>query len=500
MDPLALNLTSSQLTHLLDSNKVPLDSHIPAIRQSISDNHTRIKSLNSRIDALQTSLAQLKDHDEAAGGVRKHTAVISAVLRVPPEILCEIFSLTLPWTRRIGDDTVDCPPWHLAGTCTTWRNVSLAYPFLWCSIVITRPSDIDLSIYPLSMIESQLLRSGDVPLQVTFDSHNCKNVDERRLWDALIAHSNHWNTLDLRCRSDYRPLLSLLQGVRGNVSQLEKLVLSLAPPTQDLAEPTACFSIAPNLRKIILNDGPFQPHSPPLLIPWGQITHYRGVYHSDRQFEILLSASNLAECALFFTSTVHRRRDNRLATLPHLKRLYVAPGNFLTCIAAPILHDLFSWGSTCAVLNDFVHRSSCPLTRLVLDRCTTSGSLVALLQSVPALQSLVVVEPYLSSPELQTFCDALSGSADLLPNLTDLAYGSREYLLTSDLVVVVAMARKRLQPISPSSCRLASFRICCRSDQALVHAEIQPLVNEGLDVAMVHVGPELDALMRMDIS
>jgi hypothetical protein len=200
-----------------------------------------------------------------------------------------------------------------------------------------------------------------------------------------------------------------------------------------------------------------------------------------------------------FTAAVGSWRSNELVTLPHLRRLRLHDGNFLINLTAPILEHLFSYGSSYAMLSDFIQRSSCPLTSLVLDRLIEPGSLVAFLQSVPDLRSLVVLQ---SSPQVTLFCDALrvSGtSADVCPNLTFLGYGTYLFLSTSELVIVAAMARTRLQLTSPSSRRLASFRIFCPSDQVLEHTGLEVLLNEGLDVAIVF-GPEWDGLTRIDIS
>ncbi|KAJ7136572.1 hypothetical protein C8R44DRAFT_695496, partial [Mycena epipterygia] len=130
-------LKSSRLTHLLASNDVPLDSEIPIIRQIISDANARVDALDAQIAVLRNALEELiRERDEIQECARKHTAVVSPIRYVPPEVMGQIFALTLPHTRQIGEETVDCPPWPLGHICRSWRDFVLVDPFLWCSIVI----------------------------------------------------------------------------------------------------------------------------------------------------------------------------------------------------------------------------------------------------------------------------------------------------------------------------------------------------------------------------
>lgn len=121
------------------------------------------------------------------------------------------------------------------------------------------------------MIETQLLRSGNTPLDVDFYSDNCEDVSERRLWDLLLPQCARWSTIRLRCWKDLRPLFNLLDPIRGRIPQLK--ALQVFGRGDSLVSPPDCFSIAPNLREVTLTD-PEYINSLPLCIPWGQITRY----------------------------------------------------------------------------------------------------------------------------------------------------------------------------------------------------------------------------------
>ncbi|KAJ7689300.1 hypothetical protein B0H17DRAFT_1180302 [Mycena rosella] len=370
---------SFRLAHLLESNDPPLDSDISSIRRIISDSQDRRDALNIQLGLMSKLIAE---RDEMAECVRRHTAVLSAARRVPAEIVGEIFAATLPWTRRLGEATVTCAPWRLANVCRSWRASALADPFLWSSIAILRPSGgVPISdLYPLSMLESQLLRSGNVPLDVVFDPYYGDSAAE----------------------------------------QLELIPpLILSPMRMDH------FPTAPSLRKIILARFDFAWPSPPVLIPWGQITHYRGVYSVQRQLEILAEAQHLVECGLGFTTKVVRAPDPQIIILPHLRRLSVQNADCLSHITAPSLQHLFSFGWIDAVPS-FLQRSSCRLTRLMLGECKSYGTLVPLLHSLPILESLFLDATHIVPPEIDSFHRTMTLSglpSDICPNLTSLVYG-----------------------------------------------------------------------------
>ncbi|KAJ7848231.1 hypothetical protein B0H14DRAFT_3673426 [Mycena olivaceomarginata] len=104
---------------------------------------------------------------------------ISAIHRIPTEILCQIFTLT--YTRRVGDHITEEASWRLGHICRVWRAAALGYPSLWSSITLDISLNSDRQIghaCPPLMVETQLLRSGTAPLYVAFHT-------SQTLFDAL---------------------------------------------------------------------------------------------------------------------------------------------------------------------------------------------------------------------------------------------------------------------------------------------------------------------------
>ncbi|KAJ6595056.1 hypothetical protein DFH09DRAFT_1024921 [Mycena vulgaris] len=149
--------------------------------------------------SLQETLAQLvRQRDDAVQSVRDHKAVMSSVRRVPSELLCEIFLLTSPHTRLIAGEATTQPPWYIGHVCRLWRDAALSYPLLWTNIEIHLcPSLSFKANYPLSMVETQLLRSTNAPLEVTFDWWPGSIDVDLRVLDAVFSHNNRWRSLDL---------------------------------------------------------------------------------------------------------------------------------------------------------------------------------------------------------------------------------------------------------------------------------------------------------------
>ncbi|KAJ7123481.1 hypothetical protein C8R44DRAFT_875672 [Mycena epipterygia] len=504
--------SSSRLAHLLKTNDIPIDWEIPVICNIIFENQTRVDALNAQIDVLRTTMEELvAERDQRQECVRRHASVVSLVRRVPQELICEILALT-PCTRRIGSISISCPPWRLGHICRSWRNWALADPFLWRSIEIVddhlsvmndHPSFSCQDAYPLPMIETQLLRCANVPLSVTFDTRDCKNVFERPLWDLLILHCHCWGALRVNFNTvaSFSTLLTLLDAVQGRIPQLKQLDLLPLPHARYNNQQTNCFSVAPDLREILLTDPEYKSRSFSFDIPWGQITRYRGRFPGVHQFEIVKAASNLVECGLAFNSEL-RDIPDKIVTLPHLRRLYVENSGFLAYLTAPILEVLCSQAQIDPLLA-FINRSSCRLTTLSLESCLSASALVCLLRDLPSLESLLFDAWKWDSAAISSFLNAMTISnnpSDLCPSLTSLAYGHFHdpAAFSPDVcLALVAMAESRLQPRSPR--RLSSLRFFSHYSgktgvQKSLAEGTQVLARQGLDVAFFY-GKETKALL-----
>ncbi|KAJ7607857.1 hypothetical protein FB45DRAFT_763676, partial [Roridomyces roridus] len=133
----------SPLYTLLNSNNPPQASELPLVQSATAEPSGWLVSVNEEISQLQERLVQLrKDRIALARRQRRHEAILSSIRRVPPEILGEIFSWTLPCTLREALEPEDCDfdptrsPWVLTHICSRWRAVAISIPSLWPFILL----------------------------------------------------------------------------------------------------------------------------------------------------------------------------------------------------------------------------------------------------------------------------------------------------------------------------------------------------------------------------
>ncbi|KAJ6525986.1 hypothetical protein B0H19DRAFT_908796, partial [Mycena capillaripes] len=90
--------------------------------------------MEAQIHDLSATLAQFSQRrDEALKRVRQHHDILSPVRRVPPELVCEIFTWTVSSNDAAGEAimVVKTPPWYLGHISRSWRHTALSFGSLW---------------------------------------------------------------------------------------------------------------------------------------------------------------------------------------------------------------------------------------------------------------------------------------------------------------------------------------------------------------------------------
>ncbi|KAJ7509486.1 hypothetical protein B0H11DRAFT_1250639 [Mycena galericulata] len=459
--------------HLLSSNTVPSGAEIPLIRRNCVESQTRLDGLNCRIDALQATLDQLveeraklvEERAKLVDDIQRHIAVLAPIRRVPPEIVCEIFSWIPQSTRKIGVTLVDQPSWWLGHICSSWREIAVGESRLWRTFNILHSWGHPLQFtYPQSMLQTQLLRSASAPLAIILNWSSNEIVEmsaDRLVLGTLLASSNRWESIRVHCYSatSRTILLDALRGLKGQLSQLKTLEFINEGDTSPPLDQSDIFSIAPRLTDILLTDSRTAQYSPNFLVPWRQITRYRGVYSLAQQLEIFQNSSNLVECGVSLDYQNEAQGDV-LVTVPYLRRLFAESTVSLSHLTLPALAELFTQGPVDPIL-PFIHRSSCWLTALVLTSFFSSKGLIPVLETSPSLELLYLDEQLAEPPTTGALFTAMTASrtsSDILPNLTSFAYGTSS--ANNDASwheSLFPMIRSRLQP--ELSCRLSFVRL-----------------------------------------
>ncbi|KAJ7117629.1 hypothetical protein C8R44DRAFT_555445, partial [Mycena epipterygia] len=119
----------------LTTNEPPEDTESTFIRAVASKTGSRLAYLDTKISQLRDWLIQLEEERATLTVYHsQNTAILSPLRRMPPELLCEIFSWTLPSVRealqRRRFDTKHSP-WVLTQICSRWRAIALSTASLW---------------------------------------------------------------------------------------------------------------------------------------------------------------------------------------------------------------------------------------------------------------------------------------------------------------------------------------------------------------------------------
>ncbi|KAJ7176925.1 hypothetical protein C8R46DRAFT_1188615 [Mycena filopes] len=413
--PPTLAIPPPGVASLLTSNDPPSESEIPRILDLISDAQDRIDALDPQIRALQARLASLvRERHETTNYVRHHRTILSPLRRVPPEVLCEIFA----WSVYNSGEREE-PPWYLGHVCRSWRGIALAYPRLWTHLTIGED---------LPRIQAQLLRAGNALLEVYWSG--VRNNRNTGLADLMGPYYRRWRGLHLEaCEFTDIDAPEWLCMASGHLDQLTTVEFT---DSEDGNLPDF-LSVAPNLRRVILNGLDSTVYSPWIPIPWVQITHYRGTFHPERQAEILEVAQNLLVCSVGFIGIFN---PTPLVTLPRLRRLSTESASFLPYLTTPALQELtslYTEPEAMPLLSSFISSSCCTLTTLALFRCYLDTVFLSVLHAVPSLAHLFIECDDVSQFHTAIFrAMTLSTPPLICPSLTSLVYGYRRPLIAPE--------------------------------------------------------------------
>ncbi|KAG1813157.1 uncharacterized protein BJ212DRAFT_1366829 [Suillus subaureus] len=131
--------------------------HIDAILHEMSGLYAVMDSIKN----LRLKLVEQKD--KIVQSMTLHKRLVSAVWRLPPEILSHIFMYCLPEEQYLSP-APRLAPMLLTRICRRWRDVAVATPGLWCRLFV----DVDYSDWQPTAFgcNSWLKRSRQYPLSL----------------------------------------------------------------------------------------------------------------------------------------------------------------------------------------------------------------------------------------------------------------------------------------------------------------------------------------------
>ncbi|KAJ7078005.1 hypothetical protein B0H15DRAFT_860893 [Mycena belliarum] len=415
---------------LLLSNEPPTNSQISEIVAALASQTEVLASQDAGIVSLTAALDKLaKERAATAEALRIHTITLSALRRMPTEILRHIFSMAVPHHTHLAPPPV---PWHLAQISQRWRAVAVGFPALWTAFGV----DVGAGAKQHApAFEEQLRRAGDAPLQVTICGDSSTAPEPLRV---LLRVCERWEILGVprteKMPDGARGLPVYLRGIQGRTPLLRRLCIG-GP-----SEPVKVLELADvwsDLDVCALDSG----------LPWERLTRYDGTLDRTTLVHVLRGAPHLVECRLDCFGTQTATAGN-FVVLPALKRLCVSNAHELTRITAPALEELALKGfgiqkHSADWILGFLQRSGCALRALALLECTHVWTLLPVLRAAPSLRELAVVStPYEYDFTLLLELLTPGASSPLLPNLTAMSLGNMHGALPQARAVQMVSARR----------------------------------------------------------
>jgi hypothetical protein len=245
----------SPFSSVLDTNYVPSDDKVTAIKEMVPPWTAVLKELDEQMRALA------EERDRQAKFIDEHNALITPVRRLHTDILSYIFISYLDLCRwRSSYRGRQHPSVLLTHVCRRWREIGLSNPLLWSTIRIRYPNSplyfnetgppavadrlaecwSNLMHNEEAILTMCLKRSGSCPLRLSATvidhaSFSTVQVDEdvrRRLTAAIRDTSPRWEhvSLDMSLNTPYSPLLELLRIPPERAPQLRSLEVACYMP------------------------------------------------------------------------------------------------------------------------------------------------------------------------------------------------------------------------------------------------------------------------------
>ncbi|KAJ6483257.1 hypothetical protein C8R45DRAFT_1099536 [Mycena sanguinolenta] len=288
-------------------------------------------------------------------------------------------------------------------------------------------------VFPVAMVQTQLLLSRDAPLDIHLDWSPFDNTSSDAhfltLLNSTINHCSRWQWLELVGDVNMAKYITALSRIKSQIPWLHRLEAYLRVNWFNVGSglngtDIDFFAAAPALREVFLCKSALgettKSRSVVFPIPWEQITKYRAALDIDGHLTILHRAQGLRECSLLFLRGENDIPGANIQLLA-LNKLHVQDTTFLNTLTAPALEEVIVTRRVDSLL-PFLRRSEARLTSLTIVEWDPSHEIVPILRYCPALTHLCLALVSDIIPNSVTLTSVLHelGDGDLCPELTSL--------------------------------------------------------------------------------
>ncbi|KAJ7037461.1 hypothetical protein C8F04DRAFT_1035751 [Mycena alexandri] len=496
----------------LGTNYCPSDEEVLEIQRLLVEPLSRLKGIDDKIAELQKTIVKLtQERDSVSTYVEAHKALISPLLRLPLDIIQEIFIACLPAHRNCVMSAVEAPV-LLGRICSLWRTVSLSTPRLWARLHIAEPGGPRQEKYAqrIAITKAWLERSAHCPLSISLEGTDLPfGLPDpiNPFLEVILSSVSRWQHIALTISSWAWSLDTLFSLTEHDVPTLETLEIfqtQLSRPSSQ--QPSFGLFRGPKISSIALTTLDTRLFALPL--QWENLTslclinlNLPGESHdlltSDAALKVLSKCIRLRTCHLrLVEATSPSALEESFVELPHLHSLditciglglaFFCPGHMFSRLLLPELRSLTvsgGWNTNAPSGPFFSFLTVSPkLERLQLEPNLFNKQLLLDLLSVlpPTIQRLISLSPGADvSAPVDTFL--LAPITTLLktacPILQELEIGSCLDLSDHALLHFIK-ARMAVQP--PTLRRVAiQFQ---REKQFDIRPEIQAFLDSGLEV------------------
>ncbi|KAJ7906142.1 hypothetical protein B0H13DRAFT_2507134 [Mycena leptocephala] len=372
---------------LLNSNEPPEDPELGFIRSVVADADARLMRLDEDLAQLRDRVRQLEEERAALSSFHtRNNAILSPLRKLPPEVLGEIFSWTLPFKTTKMFRATDSP-WVLTHISHRWRAVAVLDSSLWSLLRIHYSSATNPKLsYPLCMVKTQVARAKTLKIHF-YGSEALDPLPQIEVFDYLAVHASRWEELALGLTS---PLVPLLASLRDRVPLLQRLWIEWCGETQAAAYSINCFQTTPSLMDASVNNthGVIS-----VALPFHNLTRYHLETSWAAHQGILKLAHSLVEASI----SCHSHGDapwpnpDEIIELRVLRRLFASHPQILGYLRTPCLEefavDFLEHENTILQthLESLVLRSACPLRRLCLSGIPAVLPVAEILSRIPSI-------------------------------------------------------------------------------------------------------------------
>ncbi|KAJ7473987.1 hypothetical protein FB451DRAFT_1367038 [Mycena latifolia] len=224
-----------QIRYLLRSHGQPPDhfaSTVSALSDELARYDAEIRRLQAQLERVTSERAALESFYEDC------RSLMSPILRLPSEILVQIFALVCPAplpTPLPSIESVMTSPGQnnmaelaqeslltVSQVCARWHSICMGCPAFWTNIKLhsalwSTPAQTSKM---MALLTNALERGGRAPLSITVKSYPAASYGPAL--KLLAAHSERWEAACFMCAASDTQYLS---SVRGNLPQLRTLAL-----------------------------------------------------------------------------------------------------------------------------------------------------------------------------------------------------------------------------------------------------------------------------------